>query len=122
MSVVRIAPDRRHELSFLLWGFAWLSLVGAFAGTLFNRNAIQLTEYFMVVQDTPVLFFVGMLYVAGGWLAWSRSVGGPDISFKGLDAFRFAWIAALTAGCAILAIRHFAYVDFALSLDEFMAE
>ena len=122
MSVTEYTPDGRHRRGFVLWGAAWLLLVGALAGTLFDKNSNQLTEYFMVVQDTPVLFLMGAFFIVGGWLARRRPIGFTEIGIERLDAFRFAWIAAIVVGCAILAIRQFAYLDFALSLDEFMAE
>ena len=54
MSVAEHKPDGQRELRTVLWGFAWLSLVGALAGALLDRNSDLITQYFMAVQDATV--------------------------------------------------------------------
>ena len=122
MSVAEHKPDGQRELRTVLWGFAWLSLVGAVAGALLDRNSDLITQYFMAVQDAPVLLFMGMFFVTAAWFARNQSVYFLEIGLGRLNAVRFAWVIAIVVGCAILVIRHLAYLDFALSADEFMAE
>ena len=112
----------QSDLRIALCWFAGLSFFGAFAGAVLDRNSGNITQYFMAVQDAPVLFFMGAAYVAVAWLAWSKSANSFGGRIDRLDVVRFAWITAVASGCAILAIRHWAYVDFALSADEFLAE
>jgi len=122
MSVAEHKPDGQRELRTVLWGFAWLSLVGALAGALLDRNSDLITQYFMAVQDAPVLLFMGMFFVTAAWFARNQSVYFLEIGLGRLNAVRFAWVIAIVVGCAILMMRHLAYLDFALSADEFMAE
>src|SRR5262249_9974976 len=110
----------RSRLNSVLWGFAWLSFAGAFTGALLDRSSPQITQYFMAVQDALVLFAIGLFCLALAWL--TRNDVALSIERNSDAAVRFAWIAAIIVGCAVLVIRRFAYHDFALSLDEFMAE
>ncbi|MBV9556355.1 MAG: hypothetical protein JO254_04705 [Pseudolabrys sp.] len=110
-------------MNSVLWGFAWLSFAGAFTGALLDRSSSKITQYFMAVQDAPVLFAIGLLCLALAWLTRNDAAPSIERNFAQADAaVRFAWIAAIIVGCAVLVIRRFAYHDFALSLDEFMAE
>ncbi len=122
MSVAEHKPDGQRELRSVLWRFAWLSLVGALVGALLDRNLNPFTQYFMAVQDAPVLLFMGMFFVTAAWFARKQSVYFLEIGLGRLNAVRFAWVIAIVVGCAILIMRHLAYLDFALSADEFMAE
>jgi hypothetical protein len=113
----------RSRLNSVLWGFAWLSFAGAFTGALLDRSSPQITHYFMAVQDALVLFAIGLFCLALAWLTRNDVAPSIERNFARADAaVRFAWIAAIIVGCAVLVIRRFAYHDFALSLDEFMAE
>lgn len=122
MSVAEYEPDRQRQLSSPLWWGARISFIGVFAGVLLDRNSDHITQYFMAVQDAPVLFVMGLFCLTAGWLARSQSGNLPEIGLGRHDASRIAWIAAIVVGCTILAIRHLVYFDFGLSADEFMAE
>src|SRR5882672_8682511 len=122
MSYAESVPARRCGLISVIWGFAWLSFAGALTGAVLDRNSPQLTQYFMAAQDAPVLFVVGLFCGALAWLARNDVALSIEGRLARVGAFRFAWIAAVIGGCAVLVIRRFACHDFALSADEFMAE
>jgi hypothetical protein len=122
MPVAESKPDRQRELGVVLWGAAWLSFAGGLAGMLLDRDSALITQYFMAVQDAPVLLFMGLFFATLALLVRNQSATFLEIDLRRLDASRFAWIAALVVGFSVLLIRHYAYADFALSADEFMAE
>ena len=45
MSVAEHKPDGQRELKAVLWGFAWLSLVGALAGLCSGFTADDLSAF-----------------------------------------------------------------------------
>jgi len=122
MSYAESVPARCYGLSSVIVGFAWLCFAGALTGAVLDRNSAQITQYFMAVQDAPVLLVIGVFCIALAWFARNDIAPSIELRLARLDAFRFAWVAAIVVGCAVLLIRRFAYHDFALSADEFMAE
>jgi hypothetical protein len=121
MSSTESTPATPNAMNSVLWGFGALSFAGALIGIQLDRNSPQITQYFMAVQDTPVLFAIGLLCFALTWITRNGVAPPSDMKSLHMDV-RHAWISAIIVCCSILVIRHLAYHNYALSFDEFMAE
>src|SRR5437016_697979 len=98
MSVAEYEPNRQRQLNSLLGVVAWILFIGALAGVLLDRNSDHITQYFMAVQDAPVLFVMGLFCLSAGWFARNQSGNLPEIGLGRLDASRIAWIIAIIVG------------------------
>lgn len=98
------------------------ALCGAFTGAVLDRNSSFISEYFLVVQDAPVLF---LFFVFFGVLRFVHPVdqprpAGPPLSLPS-DA-RWRWGAAALVLLLVVAGTHYVTENFPLSLDEFWAD
>lgn len=105
---------------------AWLSFGGAIAGMLTGAisaaGTTELPKYFLVTQDAPALFLLGLFFAATGWSLSKGIVFSSPRWIERPDGFAPVWIATALVACAVYAGSHLIYQDFALSVDEFMAE
>src|SRR3954452_4111854 len=113
MSCTDSTPATRSAMSSVLWGFSALAFAGALIGVQLDRNSPQITQYFMAVQDTPVLFAIGLLCFALAWITRNSVAPSSDRNLLQMDA-RHAWISAVIVCFFILVIRHFVYDNYAL--------
>jgi len=100
---------------------AGVSFGSALGGVLFDPNSPFISFYFFSVQDVPVLVLLGAFYVV--LRALLRN--GPKTFALGsieLPVSIVFWITIMVACVIIWGGAHFVYRNFALSMDELMAE
>ena len=94
----------------------------AVAGAVLNRNTQLITEYFLVVQDAPFLFFYGFLFAALDWYMRSDlAVPSPAWLEPGHER-SILWATLGLVCCIVFGGAHVVQQNYPLSLDEFMAD
>jgi hypothetical protein len=120
-----VSPDQasaaRNSLTSALSVLAGISFGGALGGLMLERNSALISSYFFSVQDAPVLFVFGLFFVILAALLRTESATFASVSI-GPRVFAFFWITLIAACSIIWAGSRFVYLDFGLSLDEFMAK
>jgi hypothetical protein len=104
---------------------ALLSFGGAMGGALLgllDRNTTELPKYFLIFQDAPVLVLLGLFLVASGRLARKQMALVAPAWIERGNGFGAAGITAIIVTGTVYAGSRLIYQNFALSLDEFMAE
>ena len=101
---------------------AGLSFGGALSAMTVKANLGEISQYFLVVQDAPVLIALTLFcFVMGVWASHGRTISLPDIAAP-RDGLRFTLIAAALVACIAFVGAQVVYLSFGLSLDEFMAD
>jgi hypothetical protein len=111
------APD----WSLAVTTVAALSFAGALAAAIGPARLTEINQYFLVVQDAPVLFVVGLFLVALGLLGRTGVTLPLPACTDGRGAFRFAVAASIVVAGAAYGGTRLVYYNFALTTDELMA-
>ena len=69
----------------------------------------------MAVQDTPVLFAIGLLCFVLAWIT-RDGVASPRVTKSLHMEVRHAWISSVIVCCSILLSAMFSYHNYALSV------
>ena len=119
---VEQALAARNRLTATMTVMAGLAFGCGLAGLVLGRNSELISAYFFAVQDAPVLLGFGLFFVVA--VAAFRN-DWAMIRLRSIDRRRAAYLAAITLVIACGAIwigTRLVYQDFALAMDEFMAE
>src|SRR2546430_294118 len=122
MSFAEAVRARPHDLNSILWRTAWVEFGGALVGAFQDKGSTLLPEYFLAIQDTYILLIWGLLCIVFSWLARNQAHHRFEFDITKPNPFHLACVAAVAIGSAVLVVRRFAYLDYALSIDEFMAD
>lgn len=121
MLLSQVASPPRVGLHTAMTGVMCAALCGAFTGAVLDRNSSFISEYFLVVQDAPVLFllfvFLGLLRYALPASRLPTALSRPEL----LRDTRLVWIALVIVPLVVIVGSHFVTLNFPLSLDEFWA-
>ncbi|HTO81013.1 MAG TPA: hypothetical protein VMQ73_02210, partial [Methylomirabilota bacterium] len=101
---------------------AGLSFGCAFAGWTLGQDSALISAWFFAVQDAPVLLVLGLFFLVAG--AALRTDWGP-VALRPIDPQRAVRLVAIMLAIVCGAVwvgSHVVYRDFALAMDEFMAD
>src|SRR5262249_52515090 len=77
---------------------------------------------FFLAQDAPILLVLSLFLLAVAWAARNGFAPIAPVVLDRARGFAPAWVTALVAGLFIWAASRLVYQNYALSLDEFMAD
>lgn len=119
-----MTPRGRGSLHWTLRRVAVVALVGAFLGALIQlqRADSTLISFHFMAQDGPALLIIGLVCIVMSRFLERTPPRALDRRLSQRGSMWFICIAAVVVSCVIILIRRFTYHDFALSLDEFMAD
>lgn len=109
---------------------AWMATAAVLIAALYphvtaGRGALQLTDWFLFHQDLPVLWAIAAVALVGLAISFalpaSPGAGAPAAPTRPRTALAVAAIAALAGGLLAWAGTFVVFDNYALSMDEFMA-